>query len=54
MEKNYDKSFDHRSFYFKQQDKRSYTIRNLVADIKGNSTSTNGKIVSCVSLDSMC
>lgn len=38
MEKNYDKSFDHRSFYFKQQDKRTYSAKHLVADIKGGST----------------
>jgi paired amphipathic helix protein Sin3a len=38
MEKNYDKSFDHRSFYFKQQDKRTYSVKHLVADIKGGNT----------------
>lgn len=35
VEKNYDKSFDHRSFYFKQQDRRTFNIKNLLADIKG-------------------
>lgn len=40
MDKNYDKSFDHRSFYFKQQDKRSYNMKNLLADIKVTSSST--------------
>jgi hypothetical protein len=33
--KNADKSLDHRSFYFRSQDKRSYTTRFLVGDIKG-------------------
>eukprot|EP00604_Paraphysomonas_vestita_P001995 CAMPEP_0174819802 /NCGR_PEP_ID=MMETSP1107-20130205/3223_1 /TAXON_ID=36770 /ORGANISM="Paraphysomonas vestita, Strain GFlagA" /LENGTH=738 /DNA_ID=CAMNT_0016033931 /DNA_START=1300 /DNA_END=3516 /DNA_ORIENTATION=+ len=32
--KNYDKSLDHRSYVFKPQDKRSYTTRFLVNDIK--------------------
>ncbi|CAE7678951.1 SNL5, partial [Symbiodinium microadriaticum] len=32
--KNYDRSLDHRSFYFRQQDKRSYSIRYLVDNIK--------------------
>ena len=27
VDKNYDKSFDHRSFYFRQQDKRVYTAK---------------------------
>ena len=35
MDKNYDRSFDHRSLLFKQQDKRFYNIKNLVTDIKG-------------------
>jgi len=34
IEKNYEKSFDHRSFYFRQQDKRFYSARYLVAEIK--------------------
>ena len=34
VDKNFDKSFDHRSFYFKQQDKRFYTTKNLVNEIK--------------------
>lgn len=35
MEANFDKSFDHRSFYFKAQDKRSISLKHLIADIKG-------------------
>ena len=27
VDKNYDKSFDHRSFYFRQQDKRVFTAK---------------------------
>ena len=27
VERNYEKSFDHRSFYFRQQDKRAYTAK---------------------------
>lgn len=34
--KNASRSLDHRSFYFRQQDKRSYTTRFLVAEIKGD------------------
>jgi paired amphipathic helix protein Sin3a len=34
VDKNFEKSFDHRSFYFKQQDKRFYTTKNLVNEIK--------------------
>ncbi len=34
MVKNYEKSFDHRSFYFRQQDKRLCNQRALVAQIK--------------------
>lgn len=37
IEKNYEKSFDHRSFYFRQQDKRFYSARYLVAEIKSGS-----------------
>lgn len=32
--KNYHKSLDHRSFYFKQQDKKFLSARNMLADIK--------------------
>jgi len=32
--KNYEKSFDHRSFYFRQQDKRIFNQKYLVAEIK--------------------
>jgi hypothetical protein len=34
VERNYEKSFDHRSFYFRQQDKRAYTAKVLIAEIK--------------------
>lgn len=34
MVKNYEKSLDHRSFYFKQQDKRVVQQRCLVGEIK--------------------
>ena len=36
--KNYDKSLDHRSFYFKQQDKHTYSARHLIAEVKVNPT----------------
>ena len=36
MSKNFEKSFDHRSFYFKQQDKKLCTARNLVDEIKSD------------------
>eukprot|EP00245_Coleochaete_scutata_P002928 TRINITY_DN14179_c0_g1_i2.p1 TRINITY_DN14179_c0_g1~~TRINITY_DN14179_c0_g1_i2.p1 ORF type:complete len:1452 (-),score=385.29 TRINITY_DN14179_c0_g1_i2:688-5043(-) len=32
--KNYHKSLDHRSFYFKQQDKKNLSIKGLLAEIK--------------------
>jgi hypothetical protein len=34
MEKNYPKSLDHRSFYFKQQDKKAVTVKQLLADMR--------------------
>ena len=34
LDRNYEKSFDHRSFYFRQQDRRFYSPRHLVGDIK--------------------
>ena len=34
LNRNYEKSFDHRSFYFRQQDKRSYTAKLLINEIK--------------------
>lgn len=34
LNRNYEKSFDHRSFYFRQQDKRSYTAKVLINEIK--------------------
>ena len=42
MDKNNEKSFDHRSLIFKIQDKRNYIIKNLVMDIKGVILSENG------------
>lgn len=35
VDRNYEKSFDHRSFYFRQQDRRNYSAKHLVADVKG-------------------
>ena len=35
VEKNYEKSFDHQALSFKTQDKRFYSAKNLVNDIKG-------------------
>ena len=34
MFSNYDKSLDHRSFYYKQQDKKALTVASIIADIK--------------------
>ncbi len=34
VERNYEKSFDHRSFYFKKQDKRFCDVKQLVNDIR--------------------
>jgi paired amphipathic helix protein Sin3a len=34
LERNYERMFDHRSFYFRQQDRRFYSPRHLVGDIK--------------------
>jgi len=34
LEKNYHKSLDHRSFYFRQQDKKHVLNRSLVQEIK--------------------
>ena len=34
LNRNYEKSFDHRSFYYRQQDKRSYTAKLLINEIK--------------------
>jgi len=34
IERNYEKSFDHRSYYFRRQDKRFYDAKQLIADIK--------------------
>ena len=38
VEKNFEKSLDHRSLSFKQQDKRFYSAKNLLTDIKGGVT----------------
>lgn len=35
IDKNYERSFDHRSHSFRNTDKRFYSAKNLVADIKG-------------------
>ena len=34
IDKNFEKSFDHRSCYFRQQDKRFYSTKFLISDIK--------------------
>lgn len=34
LEKNFEKSFDHRSFYFRQMDKRVYSSRHLVTELR--------------------
>jgi paired amphipathic helix protein Sin3a len=44
MVKNYEKSFDHRSFYFRQQDKRVVQQRCLVGEIKAAMDATNGVV----------
>ncbi len=33
-EKNYSKSLDHRSFYFKQADKKALSVKGMLGDIK--------------------
>ena len=38
LEKNYHKSLDHRSFYFRQQDKKHILNRSLIQEIKVSST----------------
>ena len=35
VERNYEKSFDHRSYYFRRHDKRNYDSKSLISDIKG-------------------
>eukprot|EP00941_MAST-03F_sp_MAST-3F-sp1_P000344 g344.t1 len=37
LKKNYTKSLDHRSFYFRQQDKKGVTTKYLLSDIKSKS-----------------
>ena len=34
-EKNYNKSLDHRSFYFKQSDKKNFSGKQMVLELKG-------------------
>jgi paired amphipathic helix protein Sin3a len=54
VERNYEKSFDHRSYYHRRQDKRNYEVKALVADIKGESDSSgldvNNGDIPCVSV----
>lgn len=42
LEKNYHKSLDHRSFYFKQQDKKLLSAKGLVADMKARALGVGG------------
>ncbi|KAL1524465.1 hypothetical protein AB1Y20_019359 [Prymnesium parvum] len=41
-EKNYTKSLDHRSFYFKQGDKRNFSGKQMVMELKGLTESDEG------------
>jgi hypothetical protein len=34
LEKNYEKSLDHRSFYFKQNDKKQLTTKSILSGVK--------------------
>src|SRR3546814_8892587 len=43
QEKNYHKSFDHRSFYFRQQDKKTYSVRHLVQEVKEPKARDDGR-----------
>lgn len=36
LERNWEKSFDHRSFYFKQDATKNYSSKHLYSEIKGN------------------
>ena len=56
--KNYDKSLDHRSFYYKQQDRHTYSARHLIAEIKNNTgenqTSSTGVKVPLAGVSDTC
>lgn len=41
LNKNYERSLDHSSYFFKLQDKKHYSARNLVADVKGVEVTNN-------------
>ena len=43
LEKNYPKSLDHRSFYFKQADKKQISAKALVLDIKTQAEEARSK-----------
>lgn len=44
LEKNYHKSLDHRSFYFRNQDKKQTSARFLVQEIKDKKAISEGKV----------
>ena len=44
IDKNFERSFDHRSFYFRQQDKRCYSVKHLLADIKGTAVEVGSSL----------
>ena len=44
IDKNYQRIFDHRSFYFRQQDRRCYSVKYLAADIKGTAVETGSNL----------
>jgi paired amphipathic helix protein Sin3a len=35
LDKNYEKSFDQKSYYFRQHEKRYYSTKHLMGDIRG-------------------
>ena len=41
-EKNYTKSLDHRSFYFKQGDKKNFSGKQMVLELKGLTEGNDG------------
>jgi len=41
LNKNYERSLDHSSYFFKLHDKKHYSARNLVADVKGIEVTNN-------------
>jgi len=49
MEKNYKKSLDHRSFYFKQTDKKAQSARTLIGELKGKAEECEADLVEYVS-----